>query len=159
MKRLINVIMLVAEKYLYKYKVIISGNTLIMEYLYYIKGEQDVFKTFEVTEFEDKLAVKFIPERITRIMTLTELEDVFRILEKQANHKEHSEEEIKAIKDKYVPGIKLELIKIYDYINPVPEGATGEVINVDDIGTIHVSWNNGSTLGLVVGIDEFKIIK
>ena len=96
MKRLINVIMLVAEKYLYKFNVIISGNTLIMEYLYYIKGEQDVFKTFEVTEFEDKLAVKFIPERITRIMTLTELEDVFRILEKQANHKEHSEEEIKA---------------------------------------------------------------
>ena len=44
MKRLINVIMLVAEKYLYKFNVIISGNTLIMEYLYYIKGEQDVYR-------------------------------------------------------------------------------------------------------------------
>ena len=159
MRRLIDVIMLVAEKYLYKLNVIISGNTLVMEYLHYINGEQDVYKTFEVTEFEDKLAVKFIPERITRIMTLEELENIFNILEKQVNHKELSEEEIKALKDKYTPGTKLELIKIYDYINPVPAGATGEVINVDDIGTIHVNWNNGSTLGLVVGIDEFKIIE
>ena len=159
MRRLIDVIMLVAEKYLDKLNVIISGNTLIMEYLYYINGEKDVYKTFEVTEFEDKLAVKFVPERVTRIMTLNELEDIFCILERQVNHKELSEEEIKALKDKYTPGVKIELIKIYDYINPVPAGATGEVINVDDIGTIHVTWNNGSTLGLVVGIDEFKIIK
>lgn len=83
MRRLIDVIMLVAEKYLDKLNVIISGNTLIMEYLYYINGEQDVYKTFEVTEFEDKLAVKFIPERVTRIMTLNELEDVFCIPERQ----------------------------------------------------------------------------
>jgi len=159
MRRLIDVIMLVAEKYLDKLNVIISGNTLIMEYLYYINGEKDVYKTFEVTEFEDKLAVKFIPERVTRIMTLNELEDVFDILEKQVKHKELSEEEIKAIKNKYTPGTKLELIKIYDYINPVPTGATGEVINVDDIGVVYISWNNGSTLGLVVGIDEFKIIE
>ena len=159
MRQLIDVIMLVAEKYLNKLNVIISGNTLIMEYLHYINGEQDVYKTFEVTEFEDKLAVKFIPERITRIMTLEELEDVFNILERQINHKELSKEEIKAIKEKYIPGTKLELIKIYDYINPVPSGATGEVINIDDVGTIHITWDNGSTLGLIVGIDEFKIIK
>lgn len=159
MEQLIKLILLIAEKYRYKVDGIIKGNMIIVEYLYYINREQDVYKILEVTEFEDKLAVKFIPERITRIMTLEELEDVFNILEKQINHRELSEEEIKAIKEKYIPGTKLELIKIYDYINPVPAGTTGEVINVDDIGTIHVNWNNGSTLGLVVGIDEFKIIE
>ena len=159
MEQLIKLILLIAEKYRYKVDGIIKGDMIIVEYLYYINGEQDVYKILEVTEFEDKLSVKFIPERITRIMTLKELEDVFNILEKQINHRELSEEEIKAIKEKYIPGTKLELIKIYDYINQVPSGVTGEVSNVDDVGTIHVSWNNGSSLGLVVGIDEFRIIK
>lgn len=158
MGQLIKVILLVAEKYRYKINVIISGDMLTLEYLYYINDEQDVYKTIQVTQFEDKISIKFIPEKITRIIEVNELEEIFNILEKQINHRVHSEEEIKAIKEKYIPGTELELIKIYDYINSVPAGATGVVTNVDDIGTIHVTWDNGSTLGLVVGIDKFKII-
>lgn len=48
---------------------------------------------------------------------------------------------------------------MYDYINSVKKGTTGVVTNVDDTGTILVAWENGATLGLVVGIDEFKIIE
>ena len=47
---------------------------------------------------------------------------------------------------------------MYDLTNPIEEGTKGEVDFVDDIGTIHVSWETGSSLGLVVGTDEFKII-
>ena len=159
MQQLIKVVLLVFEKYRDKMNVIISGDMLTLEYLHYINGEQDVYKTIQVTEFEDKLSVEFIPERITRLINLNELEEIFEIQEKQVNHKKHSSEEIKAIKEKYVTGSKLELVKMYDYINSVTAGTTGVVINVDDIGTIHVAWENGSTLGLVVGVDEFKIIE
>ena len=39
-----------------------------------------------------------------------------------------------------------------------PAGTAGEVIHVDDIGTIHVKWDNGSGLGLVYGEDGFHVI-
>jgi Domain of unknown function (DUF4314) len=29
---------------------------------------------------------------------------------------------------------------------------------VDDLGTIHVKWDNGSTLGLVPGQDSFRVV-
>lgn len=159
MEQLIKVILLVVKKYKNKINVIISGDMLTLEYLYYINGEQDVFKTIEVTEIEDKLSVRFIPERITKLINLNELEEIFEILEKQINHRKSSRDKIKSIKEKYVVGTKLELIKMYDYINSVKTGTTGVVTNVDDTGTIHVVWDNGSTLGLVVGIDEFKIVE
>ena len=34
-------------------------------------------------------------------------------------------------------------------------GALGTVLHVDDIGTIHVSWDCGSSLGVVLGEDPF----
>ena len=46
---------------------------------------------------------------------------------------------------------------MYDLQAP-PAGTKGFIDFVDDIGTIHMKWENGSTLGLVVGTDEFKII-
>ena len=41
----------------------------------------------------------------------------------------------------------------------VPSGTHGIVDFVDDMGTIQMTWDNGSSLGLVVGEDQFKVIK
>lgn len=35
----------------------------------------------------------------------------------------------------------------------------GVITSVDDIGTIQVTWENGSTEGLVFDVDEFKTIE
>jgi Domain of unknown function (DUF4314) len=43
--------------------------------------------------------------------------------------------------------------------NPVPPGTEGTVMSVDDSPTIHVMWDNGSTLGLIPGVDGFEVIK
>lgn len=67
-------------------------------------------------------------------------------------------EEIQNIKEKYIAGTKIELIKMYDNTNPVPKGTKGIVDFVDDIGTIHMKWETGSSLGLIVGVDEFEVI-
>lgn len=66
-------------------------------------------------------------------------------------------QDIEQIKKKYPKGTKIELIKMNDIQAP-PTGTKGIVEQVDDIGTIHMIWETGSTLGLVEGEDEFKII-
>ena len=68
------------------------------------------------------------------------------------------DEEIKQIKEKYTIGTKVKLIKMYD-MQEVPVGTKGIIEFIDDIGTLHIKWENGSTLGLVVGVDEFEIIE
>jgi len=41
--------------------------------------------------------------------------------------------------------------------NPVPSGTLGTISFVDDMGTIHVKWDNGSGLGLVQDVDTYTI--
>lgn len=39
-------------------------------------------------------------------------------------------------------------------------GDEGEVTTVDDLGTVHIKWDNGSTLGMITEEgDRFQIIK
>ena len=40
----------------------------------------------------------------------------------------------------------------------MPSGMEGKVIGVDDIGQIHVEWENGSTLALNVEEDDFTVV-
>ena len=37
-------------------------------------------------------------------------------------------------------------------------GTLGTVIGVDDVGTIHVNWDNGSSLGVAFGEDDCRRI-
>lgn len=64
---------------------------------------------------------------------------------------------IKHLKDLYKPGTRIRLVKMSDTQAP-PCGTEGEVAFVDDIGTIHMKWDNGSTLGLIEELDIFEII-
>lgn len=41
----------------------------------------------------------------------------------------------------------------------VPAGTIGKVVMVDDAGTVHMNWRNGSTLGLMPDVDKFEIIR
>lgn len=66
--------------------------------------------------------------------------------------------ELNAIREKYKKGVKVELIQMDDPQAP-PIGTKGTVEFVDDIGTIHIAWENGSSLGLIPGLDKFKIIE
>ena len=42
--------------------------------------------------------------------------------------------------------------------HPIAEGTEGTVELVDDMGTIHVKWDNGSRLGLVPDEDKYELI-
>lgn len=66
--------------------------------------------------------------------------------------------QIKRIKEQYPKGTEIELISMEDS-QAVPSGTHGIVDFVDDMGTIQMTWDNGSSLGLIVGEDQFKVIK
>ena len=133
------------------------GDTLNLEYLHLINNEKDCYQLINVQEFEDKLRIEFLTQYITKIIDIDELEDIFEMLHRQSTHKPLSKEEIQFIKDKYITGKKIKLIKMYD-LQALPAGTIGIVDFVDDLGQIQMIWENGSTLALNIGIDEFEVI-
>ena len=58
------------------------------------------------------------------------------------------------LKKSYPAGCRVQLDSMDDPYCKVPEGTQGTVVCVDDIGTIHVDWDNGSSLGVVYGEDR-----
>ena len=65
---------------------------------------------------------------------------------------------VKRIKAEYPEGTRVELVHMDDPYTKIPEGTKGTVQVVDDTGTIHVKWDNGSSLGVVYGEDSCKKI-
>lgn len=59
---------------------------------------------------------------------------------------------VEQVKKEYPKGCRVKLVYMADPWG-VPEGTEGTVRCVDDIGTIHVAWDNGSGLGVLMGID------
>ena len=65
---------------------------------------------------------------------------------------------LKRLRDKYPVGTRVMLVRMNDVQAP-PVGTTGTVNHVDDMGTIHVNWENGSSLGLIPDSgDLFNVI-
>ena len=54
-------------------------------------------------------------------------------------------------------GKRVELIYMCDDQTPEP-GTKGVIKRVDDIGIIHVDWENGSNLGLIPDEDKYRIL-
>ena len=67
-------------------------------------------------------------------------------------------EKLKQLRDTYKAGVRVRLIHMYDEPQ-MAKGLEGTVEHIDDIGQIHVRWDNGSGLALIVGADLFEIIK
>lgn len=61
------------------------------------------------------------------------------------------------LKQGYPNGVRVELDCMDDPHAP-PVGTHGSVAAVDDIGTIHVRWDNGSSLGVAYGVDSCHIV-
>ena len=61
---------------------------------------------------------------------------------------------LKQLKEYYTSGTRVMLIRMSDPYTNLRQGDRGTVTLVDDIGTIHVNWDRGSTLGVVFGEDE-----
>ena len=66
-------------------------------------------------------------------------------------------EQIERLKERYPAGTVVRLGQM-EGEHQMPSGMEGKVIGVDDIGQIHVEWENGSTLALNVEEDDFTVV-
>ncbi|MBQ7120643.1 MAG: DUF4314 domain-containing protein [Clostridia bacterium] len=55
--------------------------------------------------------------------------------------------------EKYPTGTRVELVRMDDPYTSLTTGDKGTVRFIDDMGTIHISWDCGSSLGAVYGVD------
>ena len=67
-----------------------------------------------------------------------------------------TKKEVIRIKDMYGPGTEIELIHMEG--EDMPRGTIGTVVKVDDIGQIHMKWQNSSSLALNTETDTFNVI-
>ena len=68
-----------------------------------------------------------------------------------------SKELLDDLRERYTKGTRVELIRMDDPQAP-PVGTRGTVTAVDDIGTIHVKWDTGSSLGIAYGADTCRVL-
>lgn len=68
-----------------------------------------------------------------------------------------SRETVEKLRQQYPIGCRVALVSMEDIQAP-PMGTTGTVMRVDDIGSIMVKWDIGSSLSVVYGADSCKII-
>ena len=63
-----------------------------------------------------------------------------------------------ALRNEYPEGTRLVLNSEFenDPGSP-PAGTKGTVTGIDDAGSIHVSWDNGSSLAILPDIDDFSV--
>ena len=62
------------------------------------------------------------------------------------------------LRKRYPEGTRVEMVRVDDPYTKVKSGTQGTVMFVDSVGTIHVKWDDGSTLGLVHNVDKFRYI-
>lgn len=67
-------------------------------------------------------------------------------------------DEVKRIRETYLRGTRVRLISMDDIQAP-PIGSEGTVIGVDDIGSVMVAWDTGSSLSVILGVDEIEIVR
>lgn len=68
-------------------------------------------------------------------------------------------EEVEAVRARYPAGTKVELVSMDDPYSKLKPGDRGTVNSVDDTGTVFVSWDCGSNLGVVYGVDKIRILE
>lgn len=58
----------------------------------------------------------------------------------------------------YKPGDRVRMIECADLYHPIESGTEGTIEFIDDIGTLHMKWDNDRTLGVCLEEDRIEKI-
>ena len=73
------------------------------------------------------------------------------------NFRTPSAARIESLQARFAPGTRVRILQMDDVLAP-PRGTLGTVIAVDSLGTVHVSWDCGSSLGVAYGVDSCEVV-
>ena len=68
-------------------------------------------------------------------------------------------ETVAHVRAQYPKGARVELVQMHDPFTKLSPGERGRVVAVDDIATVHIAWDCGSTLGAAYGEDVIKLVE
>lgn len=128
-----------------------------MKYKWWTGKEIDQCKQM----YKDGKSIAEIAEILDRgILSITNLLTTERVIENpntspRRGFKQIDPDLIKKLREEYPKDTRVVLEQMNDQQAP-PVGIHGTVKHVDDIGTIHVHWDNGSSLGIVYGEDRCR---
>lgn len=74
------------------------------------------------------------------------------------NNRYPTREQVQAIQAQYPVGTRIRLYSMNDP-QAVPSGTLGTVVYVDDMGQLVMKWDNGRSLSLIPGVDNFDIVQ
>lgn len=66
---------------------------------------------------------------------------------------------VEKTREQYPVGSRIELLSMgNDDPKPIPNGTRGIIKSVDDMANIIVIWDSGRQLGVIPGIDQFRLL-
>ena len=71
----------------------------------------------------------------------------------------YNEKKVEMLRQRYPEGTRICLDRMNDDPFPVESGTLDMVDHVDDAGTLHGIFDNGRTLGVIPGVDDFHVIR
>ncbi len=66
---------------------------------------------------------------------------------------------VERMQEKYPPGTRVEVVSLCNEEEHLKPGMKGTVVAVDDQPALLVDWDNGSSLSLLIGQDQFAVIQ
>ena len=74
-------------------------------------------------------------------------------------HKLPSKAVVESLRRRFPSGTRVELVRMDDEFSRLKPGDRGTVEFCDDCGTLFCSWDRGSRLGVVFGVDDVTKIE
>lgn len=66
---------------------------------------------------------------------------------------------VERMREQYPPGTRVEVVSLCNEEEHLKPGMKGTVVAVDDQPALLVNWDNGSSLSLLIGQDQFRVIQ
>ena len=66
--------------------------------------------------------------------------------------------DISTLRSEDIVDRRIRLIMMHGDPHPIEPDTLGTIEYLDDGGVLHVKWDNGRTLGLIIGVDDFEFV-
>ena len=101
------------------------------------------------SSYAKEQAIKTLKENNVNSFEIVSIVETNKIIRENNNFRENE-----------LDGKRIKLIQMGgNDPSPVEPGSEGTVLYVDDIGQLHMRWDNGGGLALIPGVDDYEVME